>query len=629
VRTVRGVLIMIYRRLPIGAEPKSSEGTHFRVWAPGHRVELVLEADGQDALLLDLEPGGYSAAMVATAHTGSRYRYRLDSGTSLHPDPASRFQPEGPHGASQVVDPTDFRWTDQGWAGIRREGQVIYEMHVGTFTPEGTWEAARLQLPELASIGVTVIELMPIADFAGSFGWGYDGVDLFAPTRLYGVPEDLRRFVDSAHAVGLGVILDVVYNHLGPDGNFLSAFSADYFTARYKNEWGKAINFDGPNSTAVREFFISNAFYWIDEFHMDGLRLDATQQIFDASAEHVLGLITQRVRQAALGRETYVIAESESQDAKLVRSLKVGGQGMDALWNDDFHHTAMVALTGYAQAYYSDYGGSAQEFISALKWGYLFQGQRYRWQKQRRGTPALDLSPEQFVVYLQNHDQVANSGLGLRFQELTSPGRQKALTALLLLGPQTPLLFQGQEFASSAPFLFFADHTPDLARQVSVGRREFLSQFPDLALPDTAARLADPADPGTFHRCKLDFAERTTHAAMYALHRDLLRLRRTDPVIGKPGRLKVDGAVLTSHAFVIRFFSGDGQDRLLVVNLGADLHWDPAPEPLLAPPENRLWQIGWSSNDLSYGGCGTPELDTEENWQIPGESAVLLIPRVL
>lgn len=580
-------------------------------------------------LQLGAEGQGYFSALVRTAEAGCRYGYRLDGDPRICPDPASRFQPDGPHGLSQVVDAAAFAWSDQDWPGIRREGgQVLYEMHIGTFSPEGTWDGAREELPELARIGITTIELMPIADFAGRFGWGYDGVSLFAPTRLYGSPDDFRRFVDDAHALRLGVILDVVYNHVGPDGNYLNVFSADYFTERHKNEWGEAINFDGPHSQPVREFFAANARYWVEEFHLDGLRLDATQQIFDASAEHVLAVIARQVRDAARERSTYVIAENETQESRLVRSPEHGGYGIDAVWNDDFHHSASVALTGYRHAYYSDYCGSAQELLSAVKWGYLFQGQRYRWQKQRRGTPALDLSPVRFVAYIQNHDQVANSARGLRCHELTSPGRYKAMTALLLLGPQTPLLFQGQEFASSSPFLFFADHKPELARLVGQGRRDFLAQFPDLALPETAAQLADPGNPETFQRCKLDFGERERHAEIYRLHCDLLRLRREDPVLGsKAACKKVDGAVLTSHAFLLRFFSRDGLDRLLLVNLGGFLHYDPAPEPLLAPPEGHQWQTAWSSNDLGYGGFGTPELDTEQNWQIPGEAAVFLIPR--
>jgi maltooligosyltrehalose trehalohydrolase len=612
------------RRLPVGAEVQPSGGVHFRVWAPRRRrVEVVL-ADGA-AAELSAEGNGYFSAFVAGAGEGSLYRYRLD-GEGLFPDPASRFQPDGPHGPSQVIDPGKFAWSDGGWPGVGLEGQVIYELHVGTFTPEGTFEAAARQLPELADLGVTVVEVMPVAEFPGRFGWGYDGVDLFAPTRLYGTPDDFRRFVDRAHAAGVGVILDVVYNHLGPDGCYHREFSAHYFSDRYDNEWGDALNFDGEHAGPVREFFIANAGYWIDEFHLDGLRLDATQQIFDTSPEHILTAVGRRVREAARGRKTLIVAENEEQEARLVRPPEKGGCGLDGLWNDDFHHTARVALTGHNEAYYSDYHGSPQEFLSAVKWGYLFQGQRYQWQKKRRGTPALDLGPARFVTFIQNHDQVSNSARGQRIHELTSPGRLRALTALTLLAPGTPMLFQGQEFAASSPFVYFADHKPELAALVRKGRVEFLGQFPSVALEETKACVPDPSDPRTFERCKLDLGEREKHAEVYALHRDLLRLRRDDPVFRAQRPRGVDGAVLGAHAFVLRFFAADGADRLLTVNLGRDLHLDPAPEPLLAPPEGRRWQILWTSEDVRYGGDGTPPLDTEENWRIPGEAAVVLAP---
>lgn len=617
----------LQRSLPIGAEVLAAGGTHFRVWTGRRRVEVVLEGQVAGTMIpLEPEGNGYFSGVVAAAGHGTLYRYRLDGEGPVYPDPASRFQPEGPHGPSQVIDPNRFHWTDSGWRGVGLAGQVLYEMHIGTFTPEGTWESAARQLPELAALGITAVEVMPVAEFPGRFGWGYDGVDLFAPTRLYGQPDDFRRFVDQAHALGLGVILDVVYNHLGPDGNYLKQFSPDYFTTRYKNEWGEAINFDGPNSGPVREFFLANAAHWIREYHLDGFRLDATQSIFDSSAENIQAAITRCVRDAARGRKTLLIAENETQETKLVRPAEQGGYGLDAIWNDDFHHTCLVGLTGKNPAYYSDFLGEPQEFISSVKWGFLYQGQRYSWQKKRRGTPSLDLPPAQFVTYIQNHDQVANSGKGLRCHLLTSPGRYKALTALLLLAPGTPMLFQGQEFAASSQFLFFADHNPELARLVVRGRKEFLGQFPTLALPETQQTLTNPGDPRTFERCRLDFSERQKHAEIYALHRDLLQLRREDPVFRAQRPRGVDGAVLGAQAFVLRFFADDSADRLLVINLGRDLHRDPAPEPLLAPPAGCHWVIRWSSEDLRYGGCGTPPLDTDDNWRIPGEAAVVLIP---
>jgi maltooligosyltrehalose trehalohydrolase len=620
------------RRLPVGAEVLPQGGVHFRVWASRcQQVTVVIESGlkagaAEVTVALMPERNGYFSGLVASAGAGMLYRYRVEDSANLYPDPASRFQPNGPHGPSQIIDPEAFHWTDGTWLGIHLEGQVIYEMHLGTFTQEGTWEAASRELLELAGAGITLIEVMPVADFVGRYGWGYDGVDLFAPSHLYGTPDDCRRFVDRAHALGLGVILDVVYNHLGPDGNYLAHFSPDYFTDRYTTDWGTAINFDGERSGPVREFFVANAGYWIDEFHFDGLRLDATQEIYDQSPVHILAAIAQQVRHSARGRSTILVAENEPQHAKLVRSPAQGGYGLDALWNDDFHHSAMVALTGHNQAYYTDYCGTPQELISALKWGYLYQGQWYRWQKQRRGTPTFGLKPATFVTFIQNHDQIANSSSGLRCHQLTSPGRYRAMTAVMLLGPGTPMLFQGQEFAASSPFLFFADHNEELSALVRRGRAEFLSQFPSIACPEIQSRLPDPGDPRTFERSRLDLSERHRHTEAYTLHRDLLRLRRQDPVLHSQRPGGVDGAVLGSAAFVLRFFAENGHDRLLIVNLGRDLHVDPVPEPLLAPPEHMRWKTLWSSEDPRYGGSGTPPLESEDNWHIPGEAAVVLTP---
>ena len=375
------------RRLPVGAEILSSGETHFRVWAPRRRaVEVAIEGGGRTALAA--EGNGYFSGALREARAGTRYRYRLDGGES-YPDPASRFQPEGPHGPSQVIDPATYRWRDADWKGLALPGQVLYEMHVGTFTKEGTWAAATRELPALRELGVTVVEVMPVADFAGRFGWGYDGVDLYAPTRLYGTPDDMRAFVDEAHRLGLGVILDVVYNHVGPSGNYLPQFAPRYFSDKYATEWGEPFNYDGEDGAPVREFIASNAAYWIAEFHLDGLRLDATQSMHDASPEHVLAAIAREARRAAGPRSIILVAENEPQETRLVRPPAEGGYGLDALWNDDFHHSAMVALTGRNEAYYTDYRGAPQEFVSALKYGYLYQGQVYRWQGKRRGTPSF------------------------------------------------------------------------------------------------------------------------------------------------------------------------------------------------------------------------------------------------
>ena len=610
------------RRLPIGAEPQSGGGVHFRVWAPYCR-EVVVEIEGLEPAALQSEPDGYFSLWSQPGRVGMRYRFRLDQGEAALPDPASRFQPEGPHGPSEIVDPGDFVWTDEAWRGVAREQLVIYEMHVGTFTREGSWGAALRDLPAFAELGITCLEIMPVAEFSGRFGWGYDGVDLFAPTHLYGEPVDFRRFVDCAHALGISVILDVVYNHVGPEGNYLKSFSPAYFTDRYDNEWGEAINFDGPDSGPTREFFVANAGYWIDEYHLDGLRLDATQQIFDQSEDHILAAVVRQVRSAGRGRTTFVVGENEPQQAKLVRPAERGGYRLDALWNDDFHHSATVALTGRHEAYYSDYRGRSRELVAAAKHGFLYQGQRYQWQQKPRGTPTLDLPAECFVVFLQNHDQIANSGTGERCHALTSPGRFRAMTAYLLLMPGIPMLFQGQEFAASTPFFYFADLGTELSRDVREGRRSFLAQFPSLATGGMQDELADPNDNNTFRRSVLDLDERQLHASVYALHRDLLALRRTDPVLARRP-CQIDGAELSDEAWMLRFFSESGADRLLIVNLGRDLLLGPAPEPLLAPIEGQTWRLLWSSEAPLYGGSGDPAQDDDGNWLILGQTAAVL-----
>lgn len=613
--------------MPVGAEYRPGVGTHFRLWAPAAReVQVVFEdAGGAGATALEPEAGGYFSGLARAAGPGTRYRFRLDGGQPL-PDPASRWQPEGPHGPSEVVDPQAFAWTDGGWPGVVPRGQVLYELHVGTFTPEGTYAAAEAHLPYLKELGVTVLELMPVNEFNGPFGWGYDGVHLYAPTRLYGSPDALRRFVDRAHALGLGVILDVVYNHLGPSGNYLPHFSPHYRSLRYANEWGDAINFDGEHSAPVREFFASNAACWIAEYHFDGLRIDATQSLHDASAVHIVAEIARHAREAAGGRAIWLTAENEPQHAELARPRERGGCGLDALWNDDFHHCAMVAATGACEAYYSETRGTPQELISALKWGFLYQGQYYGWQQQRRGSPALDLPAHAFIQCLQNHDQVANSARGQRLHALTTPGRLRAITALLLLAPATPLLFQGQEFAASAPFFYFACHEDALNPLVRQGREEFMQQFPNLRSAQGRALLASPADPQTFRRCKLDHAERERNAHVLALHRDLLRLRREDPVFAAQDSTRLHGAVLGPEAFLLRFFGAGGDDRLLLVNLGATLPLQPMAEPLLAPPAAHRWKLLWHSEDTRYQGTGMAEPDGEHAWRLPAHALAVLAP---
>jgi maltooligosyltrehalose trehalohydrolase len=613
------------RRFPIGAEVLGAGQTHFRVWAPkAQHLDVVIERDGSETFhpLLREENGYFSGEVPATAR--ALYRYRLDGGVERYPDLASRFQPGGPLGPSQVIDPAVFEWSDVHWPGLSRNGQVIYEMHIGTFTREGTWKRAALELPDLARLGITCLEVMPVNDFPGPFGWGYDGVDLFAPKGDYGEPDDFRRFVDEAHANGIGVILDVVYNHTGPAGNYFREFADDYFSDKYECEWGVPFNFDGENSGPVREFFIANVRYWVEEYHLDGFRIDATQSIFDDSPEHLLTAITREARKQAGARQLYIVGENEPQLTSLIRPASKGGNGLDALWNDDFHHTAMVALTGRDEAYYTDYRGTPQEFISCAKYGYLYQGQHYKWQKKRRGTPAFDLEPAQFIAFLENHDQVANSGFGRRVHMESSPGKYRAMTALLLLGPWTPMLFQGQEFFATSHFFYFNDLREDLREEIAKGRADSLRQFPSIASKETMDQLVVPSDSRTFERSKLDLDEREKHSQAYALHFDLLQLRKGEAAFRKQRRCTYDGAVLGRDSFLLRYFGPSGDDRLLLINLGRTEHLSPAPEPLLAPPVGKRWQTLWSSESPKYGGPGIVEPETDSEWHLPGESAIVL-----
>jgi maltooligosyltrehalose trehalohydrolase len=626
----------VQRRYPIGAELIGPDQTHFRVWAPkAQHVDLVLEEGAAEDSSrptfhrLKAEKDGYFYGS-ANAGAGARYRFRVNNDENFYPDPASRFQPDGPHGSSCIVDPTQFRWTDSLWrgpAGAGLKSQIIYEMHIGTFTKKGTWNAAAEQLDELARIGITVIEMMPVADFPGKFGWGYDGVNLFAPAHLYGAPDDLRSFIDRAHSLGLGAILDVVYNHFGPDGNYLGVFSDDYLVRGKGHDWGDMVNFDGPNSEPVREFFITNGRYWIEEFHFDGFRFDALHAIRDESGEYIIGAVGRAARKAAGTRSIILIAENDRQEAKMVRPHEEGGDDLDGMWNDDFHHSAVVALTGRKEAYFDDYRGAPQEFISAAKYGFLYQGQALSWQKALRGTAALNVGAEAFVCFIENHDQIANTGSGERVRFQASPGRYRAMTALLLLGPWTPLLFQGEEFGASSPFMFFADIGDASVREaIRKGRAEWLAPFLSVTEEEALTTLPAPDDPKVFARCKLNFSEREKNQQLYDLHIDLLKLRREDSRFCQqiPGDL--DGAVLGRASFVLRYFSNENDDRLLLVNFGESQELHPASEPLLASPLGCKWKTLWTSESSRYAGAGTDITAAPHQWILPADSMFVLQP---
>lgn len=504
--------------------------TTFRVWAPAAaRVELDLSGA---RLPMQAQDRGWWSATVARAAPGTDYAFVLDGGEPL-PDPRSPWQPQGVHGPSRLVDHAAFPWSDAGWRAGPLASGVLYELHVGTFTPEGTFESAIGRLDHLVGLGITHVELMPVAEFSGDRGWGYDGVDLFAPHHAYGGPQGLKRLVDACHVRGLAVILDVVYNHLGPCGNYLGRFGP-YFTDRYATPWGQAINFDQRASDEVRRFFCDNALMWLRDYRFDGLRLDAVHAIVDTSAVHVLEQLAQEVRalEVALGRHLTLVAESDLNDPRLVRRPEVGGYWLDAQWNEDFHHALHALLTGERDGYYADFGRLA-DLALALERGFVYDGRYSAYRGRRHGRPAADLPGERLVGYLQNHDQIGNRARGERIGHLASPGRVKSGAALVLSAPFVPMLFQGEEWGAATPFLYFTDHRePALAEAVRAGRR---AEFADFGCD--AADVPDPQAAETFERSRLDWEEpaREPHAGLLDWYRRLIALRRELPALRAGG----------------------------------------------------------------------------------------------
>jgi maltooligosyltrehalose trehalohydrolase len=596
------------------------QGTVFTVWAPSHR-EIALVIDGRPDLAMQPLDDGYFVATVPDVGHGQQYWLRLPQG--LRPDPVSRFQPDGPFGPSMIVDPGSYQWHSRDWGGAQpRHRQILYELHVGTFTVGGTWASARERLPHLASLGVTTLEVMPIAEFDGRFGWGYDGVFLFAPFHHYGTPDDVRGFVDAAHALGLAVILDVVYNHLGPSGNVVGEFSTFYF-AEHETEWGQGFNLDGPCSGPVRHFMRENVRHWLEEYRFDGLRFDATHALVDRSSTHIIHELADHARACAASRRAYLTAESEPQDTSLVQ-LGEDDSGVDSIWNEDWHHSAIVALTGRSEGYFADYQGTAHELAVMAQRNLLYQGQWYSWQKQPRGSDATRHPHSGFVCFLENHDQVANTGTGRRLHQTVDRGQWRALSTLLMLGPAAPLLFQGQEEAVEQPFTYFADHRPPLAELVHRGRLEFLSQFPSLSSPEIGERLPVPGDEASFNACRLDW--RATQAGEEARHLywDLIGLRRSDPVflaLGTP-EVTVDSSAPTPQIALIRYSAG-ADIRLLVLNLGP-LTTFSMNDPLLAPAKNHKWELVFCSERPKYGGHGVHPSFDDGCWRLQPHCAWLL-----
>jgi len=528
--------------MPFGAECLDDGNVRFRLWAPkAQRVDLCL-ANQEPRALSKLEDGWFE--LVIHAPAGSRYQFEINGQTKV-PDPASRFQPSDVHGPSEVIDPAPFDWQDEQWRGRPWEEAVIYEPHVGTFTPEGTFAAAEERLDYLADLGITAVELMPIADFAGARNWGYDAVLPFAPDNCYGHPDDLKRLIQAAHRKGLMVFLDVVYNHFGPEGNYLRTYAPEFFTARHRTPWGNAINFDGPGSRAVRDFFIHNALYWLEEYHFDGLRFDAVHAIVDELKPDILTELAEATR-AKLGvdRLIHLVLENDQNAAHYLTSLESrrdagataeGDQRKtprlyDAQWNDDIHHALHVLITGETDGYYCDYSEQPIRHLGrCLAEGFSYQGERSRHRNNApRGEPSRDLPPTSFVSFLQNHDQVGNRAYGERINKLAEPKALKAALAILLLAPSPPLLFMGEEFGADTSFLFFCDFDGELAAAVTDGRRNEFARFERFSSPNTRASIPDPNAETTFTRSKLDWRslDEPTHQFWLTFYHDLLTLRR-------------------------------------------------------------------------------------------------------
>ncbi len=600
-----------------GAELQGA-GVSYRTWTTGKKKVSVVIFDDRGNVMRELamerEATGYYSVVDSDSSPGTLYKYRLDG--NLVPDIASRFQPQGVHGPSQVVDGRSFHWTDSKWKSPSLHDLVIYELHIGTFTAAGTFEAIAAHFDHLKGIGVNAIELMPIADFAGDRNWGYDGVSIYAPSRAYGKPDDLRSLVNAAHLAGLAVLLDVVYNHLGPDGNYMGVYSDHYFNASHHTPWGAAFNLDGPDATPVRRHFAENPLYWINEFHLDGFRLDATHAIPDDSPKHLIQEIAEKVQ--ALG--ALVICEDPRNERELLLSREQGGYGCDAVWADDFHHVVRVQMTEENEGYMGYFEGSMEELLKTVREGWLFTGGLQK-DGIPRGTTGADIEPEHFVHCISNHDQVGNRAFGERLNQMISPAAYRAASAFLLTEPYTPMFFMGQEWASSSPFLYFTDHHDELGKGVTEGRRKEFAQFSDFQDPVKRARIPDPQKITTFTNSKLNWSEleRSPHLETLHLYRDFLSFRQANLTDRHRGHWQADQ--VASKTIAIRYRRKDAGDILVIVQLLVNDTVLELGNQLLGPTKGRRWQLVMSSNQPIYGGTAAAQFD--------GDKVVLTGPELI
>jgi maltooligosyltrehalose trehalohydrolase len=617
-------------RLTIGARLEPG-GVHFRVLAPTARsVDVILYGPAAERVFaLRSEPGGYHAASAPDVAAGARYRFRIDGGYA-YPDPASRSQPDGVHGPSEVIDPDQFEWRHRDWPGRNLEELVIYELHVGTFTPAGTFDAVRARLDHLGNLGVTAIELMPIAGFPGRWNWGYDGVNLFAPNRVYGGPDGFKQLVDAAHERGLALILDVVYNHLGPEGNYIPAVTGGrYFTRRHSTPWGDAVNVDGPGSAAVRDFIIQNALFWCTEYDVDGLRLDATHAIIDDSETHIMAELSDAIHSLP-GRRRFIIAEDERNEPVIVSPRSAGGFGMDAIWADDLHHQIRRFTAGDRHGYFASYGGTARDIVRTLRLGW--SGERYADAGESSTEPAdpaaeqavLEIAPPRFVHCIQNHDQVGNRAKGERLNHQIPLSVYRAATVLLLVSPYTPLVWMGQEWAATSPFQYFTDHPEELGKLVTEGRRWEFRHFPAFQDPDLRKTIPDPQAEETFERSKLrwDEIDEPPHSGVLMLYRELLDLRRSHAAFRPPTRRSFAVDELGEGAIALRR-TADGRELLAIVNLRGEIRMALADLP--GGPEGRMWRYLLSSEESRFGGDGNwGSMEADGTLHLVQPGAVLL-----
>jgi maltooligosyltrehalose trehalohydrolase len=595
------------------------DGTRFRVWSPLARSIdcIVLPSPSTPKSIHPLKPtgDGYFTGTFGDIPTGACYQLRID-GQNAYPDPASRFQPKGVHGPSQIVDPSKFLWTDAHWTGLKIEDLILYELHVGTFTPAGTFNGVREKLNALKDLGITAIELMPVADFPGDRNWGYDGVDLFAPARCYGTPDEMRQLVNEAHALNIGVFLDVVYNHLGPDGAYLGAFSPYYFSSKHKSPWGDAVNFDDEHCQHVRKFFIENALHWIHEYHIDGLRLDGTHAMVDESPTHFLKELALKVHAARPKKKNVLlIAEDDRNQSQLLLPADEGGYGLDGVWADDFHHQIRRLQAGNDEGYFQDFSGTAQDLAQTIRQGWFYTGQYSGFRKHERGTSTDGIPLEKFVHSIQNHDQVGNRALGDRLNFAVDCASFRAVSAVSLLSPATPLIFMGQEWGAGTPFCYFTDHPEALGKAVTEGRRNEFRHFKAFSEPAANQSIPDPEALSTFTRSRLNWEEQSLqpHAGILALYRDLINLRRTEPACKEKLNASLQTEALGENMLALKREVDDKFSLLVVACLKGQGKITLGTQSITRPPKEKQWRLLWTTEDTPYTDTPSRPLITNEN----------------